>query len=256
MCSAPRTLRSWAKARGQIKRGITMMIKIASCFALACSVMVGGCVGDAAEVDTTRSEDAIAPQADANGVWTKVTEGVWERTRPSAAVEHYAVGVPGMTWMAQQQREALDAFQKEVGGSSGAELREDQQKNLDVLRANLDATETAVEELSLRESPKASGPGLQPEYFASSAWLGSCADFLVAGPTSGTGAYAESNIDSACFNYYLSAYVMADGVGGSISTTVSRGVSAGVNMGTFNCTSQAYAQANGWGHTLTYPYCN
>lgn len=232
------------------------MIKIASCFVLACSVMVGGCVGDAAEVDTTQSEDALAPQADADGVWTKVTEGVWERTRPSDAVEHYAVGVAGMTWMAQQQQQALDAFQKDIGTSPVNELREDQQKNLDVLRANLDATEKAVEKLSSRESTKASGPGLQPEYFTSSAWLGSCSDFLVAGPTSGTGAFAYSSIDSACFNYYLSAYVMADGVGGSISTTVSGGVSASVNIGTFNCTSQAYAQANGWGHTLTYPYCN
>ena len=233
-----------------------MMTKITSCFVLACSVMIGGCVGDATEVDSTQSEEALAPQADANGTWTRVTEGVWERTRPSDAVEHYVVGVAGMTWLGQQQQEALDAFQKEVEASSSEGLTPDQQKNLDVLQANLGATEKAREKLSLADSKEASAPGLRPEYFTSSAWLGSCNDFLVAGPTSGTGAFAYSSINSACFNFYLGAYATANGVSGSISSTYSTAISAGVSNGTYNCTSQAYAQANGWGHTLTYPYCN
>ncbi len=232
-----------------------MITKIASCFVLACSVMFVGCAGDGTEVDSTRNE-ALAPQDDENGAWTLVTEGVWERTRPNDAVEHYAVGVDGMRWMAEQQEEALVAFQEEASIASGAELSEDQQKNLDVLRANLDATEKALEKLSLEESAEDSMPGLRPEYFTSSAWLGNCSDFLVAGPTSGTGAYAYSSINSACFNFYLSAYATANGVSGSIATTSSRGISARVSNGTYSCMSQAYAQANGWGHTLTYPYCN
>jgi hypothetical protein len=232
-----------------------MMTKIVSCFVLACSVMVGGCVGDATEVDSTQNEEALAPQADENGVWTKVTEGVWERTRPSDAVEQYAVGAAGMTWMAQQHQEALDAFQTEVGTSSGEVLSADQQKTLDVLQANLDATKKSLEKLSVADSTEASAPGLRPEYYTSGAVLGNCSDFLVAGPTSGTGAYAYASIDPSCAAFYLSAYAVANGVGGSISSSGYRSLSATVSNGTFNCMSQAIAQANGWQHTLTYPFC-
>lgn len=230
-----------------------MMIKVASCFVLTFSMMLGGCVGDDTEVESTQSEDVLAPEADENGAWTLVTDGVWERTRSDESVEQYAAGVAGLTWQVQQQKDALTAFQKDVVGSSSEGLSKDQQKTLEVLQANLDATEKALVKVS---SPEAATPGLQPEYYTSSAWLGSCTDFLVAGPTSGTGAFAYSEINSACPSFYLSAYATANGLTSSISTSYYRGVSATVTNGTYSCTSQAYAQANGWGHTLTYPYCN
>jgi hypothetical protein len=160
-----------------------------------------------------------------------------------------------MTWMAQQHQEALDAFQTEVGTSSGEVLSADQQKTLDVLQANLDATKKSLEKLSVADSTEASAPGLRPEYYTSGAVLGNCSDFLVAGPTSGTGAYAYASIDPSCAAFYLSAYAVANGVGGSISSSGYRSLSATVSNGTFNCMSQAIAQANGWQHTLTYPFC-
>lgn len=232
-----------------------MMIKIASCFVLACTVILGGCVDDTNEVNLTEGEDALAPQTDENGVWIKVTNGVWERTRPDDALEQYVVGDAGLTWKVQQQQEELDAFQKDVGSSSGEGLSADQQKTLEVLQANLDATQNALAKLSLPDSTEASTPSLHPAYYTSSAWLGNCTDFLVAGPTSGSGAYAYSSIDATCPSFYLSAYAQANGVAGGISTTFHRAISANVSNGSYNCLSQAYAQANGWGHTLTYPYC-
>jgi hypothetical protein len=232
-----------------------MMIKIASCFVLACSMVLGGCVGDATDVDATQGDDALAPQADANGVWTKVSEGVWERTRPSDAVEHFVVGASGMSWLSQQQRQQIDAFQKEAVAADGEEISAERQKSLDVLQANLAATEKAVAKLSSTDSDEVREPGAHPEYFTSSAGLGSCSDFLVAGPTSVLGANAAANIDSFCPIFYISAYATVNGVGGSIGSSSYRGVSASIG-GTGNCISQAYAQANGWGHTLTYPYCN
>jgi hypothetical protein len=231
-----------------------MMFKNASCFVLACSVVLGGCVGDDTAVDPIESEDALEPKADANGAWTKVADGVWERTWPNKTLEQYVAGPAGLSWKVQQQQEELEAFLEEVGSSSAEGLSEGQQKVLKVLQENLDATEKALVKLSLPEPMEDSAPGLNPQYYTSSAWLGSCTDFLVAGPTSGSGAYAYSSIDSACPSFYLSAYVTANDVGGGISTTFHRGISASVG-GTYNCTSQAYAQANGWGHTLTYPYC-
>lgn len=233
-----------------------MMIKMASCFVLACSVLLSGCAVDTTEVDPTQGEDTLAPMADENGVWTKVTDGVWERTRPNDAQEEYVFGVPGMTWKVQQQQQALDAFQESVGSSSGEELSEEQQKTLKILEENLAATEKALVDLSSQDAMETSAPTLQPEYYVSGVLLGSCADYLVAGPTSGTGANAYASIDPQCPSFYLSAYVQANGLAGGISSSSgSRGVSATISNGTSNCVSQAYAAANGWGHTLTYPYC-
>lgn len=233
-----------------------MTLKIVSCFVLACSVMLGGCMADGTEVDPIEGEDALAPQADANGAWTRVTDGVWERTWSNGTLEQYVAGPAGMTWKVQQQQEKLDAFQEKVGPSSGEALSEAQQKTLEVLQANLEASEKALVEVSQQDATKAGAPGLRPAYYTSSAALGSCTDFLVAGPTSGTGAYAYASIDSGCSSFYLSAYAEANGVARGISTSYYRGASATVSNGTSNCYSEAYAQANGWGHTLVYPYCN
>jgi hypothetical protein len=181
---------------------------------------------------------------------------VWERTRPNEALEEYIIGVPGLTWKVEQQQEALDAFQENVGSSSGVALSEDQQKTLKMLQDNLEATEKALVESSLQDSMEAAGPSLHPEYYTSGALLGNCADYLVAGPTSGTGANAYSSIDPQCPSFYLSAYAEANGLAGNVSSSSgSRAVSIAVINGTYNCFSQAYAVANGWVHTLTYPYC-